>query len=320
MTRFLEPYSFSSFGAARKLLEVFGFWRQKNSSKWKLHGCVLLHLLFIDISLLLQLVYIFKLNDVAGVSHLLQMSLTFLALFLKSINFVWRFNRIAKLENSLGDLIRLNTCEWQFRSEHLDPHVKRVARIFNILWYSSLASIVLGAVAIVYNRSERQLMDKMWIPFDYQSSESRFLFVAFYQVFGAMYACSVNSACDIYPIFHLCVLKTVVDDLGSQLNNVATHDDLRRLVQMHRKVKECSVDIQNIFSPVILAQGVCSSIIFCTTAFSLSTVSTIKMPSAILMQIRNRRRCHSQPTVPSFFGFSSTCCRCCCKYFCRANL
>lgn len=90
-------YPISSFSAPRKLLELFGLGRMKTSFRG-----VILHVMFIDIYLLLQLIYIFKLNDIAELSNLLKMCLTYVALLLKSINFIWKFGEIATLEKSLG--------------------------------------------------------------------------------------------------------------------------------------------------------------------------------------------------------------------------
>lgn len=162
----------------RKLLKTFGFWRGKDCSSISLVTGVVLHLLFVDIYLTLHLIYILKLNDVAELSNLLKMCLTYVALFAKSINFVMKFGGNAELEKSLkGD----STCNWQCCSDDKSkPYVNKIRRIFYALWISSLLSVSSGAVAIVSNRSERRLPDKMWIPFDYLKNELWFLLVALY--------------------------------------------------------------------------------------------------------------------------------------------
>lgn len=262
---------------------MFGFWRGKNSSASSICRGIILHLLFIDVALLLQFIYIYKLNDIAELSNLLKMCLTYAALFLKSINFLWRFGEIAMLETSMGDLIRLSTCERQCRRGGLQAHVKRIGMIFNVLWLSSLTTILLGTVTAIYSRSERELPDKMWLPFDYKPTEARYVLVSCYQMLGAVYACTMNTIFDIYPVLYLTVLSCAADDLRLDL---ITCDDLVAAVDRHRRLESCSRDVGRIFSPVILAQAVCSSIILCTTAFSLSTVSTSQPPlSAFLMQI-----------------------------------
>lgn len=263
-----------SFQTPRKLLQSFGFWREKNSSGFALLRGSILHLLFVDVYLLLQFVYIFKLNNIAELSDVLQMCLTYVSLFLKSINFLRKFEEISMVENSLGDLISQGTCEWQRRSDEiLHPYVLRVKRIFNALLISSFVTVFFGAIAVVVHRSERHLLDKIWIPFDYHSDESRFLPVAFYQICGAFYSCCLNTALDIYPVLYLSLLTVVSESLRRDLEAVESHEDLKNSVEKHQKIRECFKQIQFIFSPMILSQAACSSIILCTTAFSISTVS-----------------------------------------------
>lgn len=267
----------ATFKSLRKLLKLFGLWREENSSTLLILRSILLHLLFIEVYLLHQFIYIFKLNDVAELSKLLKMCITYVALFLKSMNFVWKFRKIASLEKSLETLFQRSACEWHCRIEKTFPYVNRIRRIFNVLWISSLTVVCLGLVFAVVNRSEKNLQDKMWIPFDYKASEILYLVVAFYQFCGALYACTINTALDIYPVFCLSILTSATDDLKKQLQAVKTHEEIVRSADKHQLIKRCSDEIRFIFSPVILAQAVCSSIILCTTAFSLSTVSTWKL-------------------------------------------
>lgn len=129
-------------------------------------------------------------------------------------------------------------------------------------------TVVLGAIAVIYYRDSRSLPDKMWIPFDYRASEFRYLFVAFYQIIGALYACSLN------PILKLSVLTNVINNLRVQLSAVETNEQLKIATRKHVRIRRCFKQLRFISSPVILAQAACSSIILCTTAFSLSTVSS----------------------------------------------
>lgn len=254
----------------RKLLTTFGFWRGRKSGFSSIFVGVALHLLFVDIYLTLQLIYIFKLNDVAELSNLLKMCLTYVALFAKSINFVMKFGRIEELEKNLEGV---ETCNWQRRSDDKSkPSANRIRRIFYALWISSLLTIFLGAVAVVSNRQERRLPDKMWIPFDYLQSELRFLLVAFYQLFGASYACTINTALDVYLLFVLSALTASVEDLGRQLSAAGTHGDLKAAVKKHRKIRENFNRVDFIFKPIVTVQVGCSAVVLCTTAFSLSKV------------------------------------------------
>lgn len=266
MKEAIDPIS--SFSAPRKLIELFGLGWTKTSFRG-----VILHVMFIDIYLVLQLIYIFKLNDIAELSNLLKMCLTYVALLLKSINFIWKFGEIATLEKSLGDLTRFGTCERQHCNDKLSSCVNKVRRIFIVLWASSVVTVLLGAIAVIYYRDARSLPDKMWIPFDYRASEFRYLFVASFQIIGALYACSLNTALDIFPILRLSVLTNVIGNLRVQLSAVETNEQLKIATREHIRIRRCFKQLKIISSSVILAQAACSSIILCTTAFSLSTVS-----------------------------------------------
>lgn len=263
------------FQSPQKLLKLFGFWRGKNSSASSICRGFILHVLFIDIFLLFQFIYIYKLRNVDELSNLLKMGLTYVALFLKSINFLWKFGGISSLEASIRDLTQLSTCKrWQYRSEGLPAHVKRIRRIFYVLWISSLSTILVGALMVVLKRNERELPDKMWFPFDYKSSEFSYFVVSFYQMFGSIYACTINTVLDIYPVFFMSILVSVIEDLRDDLLAISQHKELVANVKRHRLLKRCFEDIRKNFSLVIFAQAGCSSIILCTTSFSLSTVSS----------------------------------------------
>lgn len=152
--------------------------RVESSSSISLVIGVVLHLVFVDIYLTLQLIYILKLNDVAELS---KTCLTYVAFFVKSINSLMKFGGIAELEESLEED---STCKWQHCSDDKSkPYVNRIRKIFYALWISSFADSLVGAVAFVMNRrhqgKENKLPDRMCLPIRL-SEKCWFHFVRFF--------------------------------------------------------------------------------------------------------------------------------------------
>lgn len=100
---------------------------------------------------------------------------------------------------------------------------------------------------------------------------------------------ALNTALDILPVIFMCFAVGFIDELSDRLKaigcnsekkslikNFEQSDELKELlkcIEVHQAIKSYILDIQNYFATVIMVQGVMSSIILCTTVFTMSLVS-----------------------------------------------
>ena len=147
-----------------KFLKLMGFCQEKDSSwKYRIYGFVT-HLIGIEIYLLLQIVYLFKVADsVESISDCLSVMFTYVALLLKSFIFIYKLKDIKKLIVLLENVI----VKGKLIMEQESSRVKQVHRYFKLYWTLGLLSCSIGACIPIYYRNEHKIAYKMWVPFEY---------------------------------------------------------------------------------------------------------------------------------------------------------
>ncbi|CAO1356263.1 unnamed protein product [Diamesa hyperborea] len=190
----------------------------------------------------------------------------------------------------------------------LKKEVYRVHKYFKGLWYSNLASCFLAAFIPFYNGSSFKTPFTMWTPFD-QKNIYGFLITCFYQIFNVFCACCIVISMDILPLICFNIGSGFIKELGVRFSQITiektqlTDDDhlkeLLKCIEIHQKIKEFAMKTQSIFSPMILVQGFISTLIMCTTSF---TLTGLKEVSAIFKGISYLFAMTFQIFLPCYFG------------------
>lgn len=276
---------FLPFKIPIKILTIMGLWQEEGTSWiYRFYGWCM-HLFLVETFLLCQLMFVTMYESPEELSDCLSLLFTYVGFFIKSINLIYKINDLNDLLQMLRELQKLSEVDKTLERTVLKKEVYRVHKYFKGLWYSNLASCFLAAFIPFYNGSSFKTPFTMWTPFD-QKNIYGFLITCFYQIFNVFCACCIVISMDILPLFCFNIGSGFIKELGvrfSQMTmekNQLTDDDhlkeLLKCIEIHQKIKEFAMKTQSIFSPMILVQGFISTLIMCTTSFTLVSMKCTK--------------------------------------------
>lgn len=274
---------FLPFKIPLKMLKIFGFWQTKSSSwKYKIFG-IMSHLLTIDLYTSLQFGYLFIFETADDFMNVMSLFPTCIALCFKSLNFIWKVDEVEELFDMLRVILKENEINEDFKN-----HLIRVDKIFKYFWASAVITSALGITVIFF---QHELPYRMWFPYDIDTNEFGFWLSAVYQIIISCSVCGVVAVFDTMPIFFMSYILGMLDQLCTRLEDLKK----RKILNTDGSVNEDQVKdnekefikcihyqltiltftrkVEKIFSAVLMAQGMMSSLILCTTAFALTIVS-----------------------------------------------
>lgn len=272
-----------------KIMKVFGFWHNKDSS-WVfiLYG-ISMHLIFVDVFLALQFGYLFKFETFEDFANLMVLFPTFLSAFIKSLNMFYNINEIRNLIDFIQTIL-----ERQKLNENFKSHLKGADRVFKIFWIVALISCAMG-VTVPFQAHE--LPYKMLTLSNYQSNEYLFWISALYQLIVTTSICGAVTVWDTLSVIFMSYIAGMLEHLGERLHALSKADDsmsvegemkftseLKSCVDYQLNILELTRQVEKIFSSVLLAQGLMSTLILCTTSFTLTIVS-IKISPGIFTDL-----------------------------------
>jgi hypothetical protein len=138
----------------------------------------------------------------------------------------------------------------------------------------------------------------IWSPFDYENSFNGFIIMWLFEFLAPVTMCGIVVSSDMLPIFFFSLSTGLLVELADRVNAIDTtfqtklttldrrikfddmmqhHDtkvlkELEKCIEIHMKIRQLIVTSQRIFSVMICVQFAISSIILCTTAYSISKV------------------------------------------------
>lgn len=290
-----------------KYMKLMGMWQEKTSSKWyKFYGFVM-HLINIDIYLAMQFGYlIIKLESVKDLSDVLSVLFSYIALLLKSLNFMYELEGIKSLIQTLKELIEFSADETYEPRLKMLKQTKSVQRVFNLFWFFCiLTCIASGFIPFFHTTHENtRLPNHLWLPFEYTTDSYWYWILTYYQILNSLFYSGVIVALDILPVVFMSFIASLIDELAfritkigndlqqeqkdlcnatkrsdqnvqmeKQMRQEVNKKELRKCIEIHLKIKAFVEKTGNIFSTMIIIQGLMSSIILCTCAFTLTLVS-----------------------------------------------
>ena len=182
------------FNVPKKYMKAMGMWQETTSCKWyKFYG-IIMHLINIDIYLALQFGYlIIKLESVQDLSDVLSVLFSYIALLLKSLNFMYELEDIKSLIQTLEELIEFSADKkYESRSKML-KQTKSVQRVFNMYWFFCiLTCFVSGFIPFFYTTVKIRLPNKLWFPFDYTTDSYWYWILTYYQILNSLFYSGVT--------------------------------------------------------------------------------------------------------------------------------
>lgn len=274
-----------------KMLKTYGLWQTKESSwSYRVYGFII-HIMFIDFFTFFQFLYIFYAEDVQELSDWLSVFLTNVAQSFKTYNFLFKLSSIIVIVDNLEKLIKLAENYESRNHEKLRRFVNEGHRSFVLFCGSAVLTCALAALVPIFNFKERTLAYKMAFPFlDYKRDDLTFALVAIYEM-APICSCCIDISLDMLPVFCFCFATGLIEELSDRLKNIAKNksvrivretpsngdsEDLQELlkcIEIHKGIKGFVDETRELFSTIVMVQGVMSSIILATLAFVLSQVN-----------------------------------------------
>lgn len=280
-----------------RLLKVSGLWQIKGASwLYRIFGLVL-HIIGIDLFLGSQIYHAMSGDSLMEVAETLSILFTYFLLCAKSYMFAYKVNEIYALYGELRDLILLVEEKVGKPLEKVKSRIRQAQIIFLIFWVACLVTCNFGGMFSVISywsnpNPPYKVPYRTWFPFDFEHDFKWFVCMAIYQFIDPVFYCGVVGAVDILPVFFLNAATGLLEELAVHLSNIGKsteeitekeqkiEDNFHKLldsIDIHLKIKTLISKTERIFSSMIFIQGAASLIILCTTAFTLSKVSSIEI-------------------------------------------
>lgn len=121
-------------------------------------------------------------------------------------------------------------------------------------------------------------------------TEFKFYLAAFHNAFGVWVSCTIDCSVMSLPNILIGYVTAMLKQLSKKMENLGAESsaveynperekqymkELVGCVRAHRKIKIMAEEIEHHFSPIVLVQGLMSSVILCTIVYFLSMVSML---------------------------------------------
>lgn len=281
----MDAELFKPFKTMFMVLRVLGMWQDGNQTWTYFIVGYLYHFILIGIYFVYAVVFtIFAAESLEDFVDLFGMAATYAAMMFKWINFFYKLKSIKKSLETLTSLMEFSADErWKTR-EHVKSQVAFGFKVYKAFWFTAWTSCISAAFVPFFTH---KLPYRFWFPFDTENSEIGFWFAAFFLVFNSFVTSSVDIAVDILPVVFMTFAIGLTNELSKKLSDIGKIEkdyknckslnykecsELIKCIEIHLKIKEFVAEIHSNFSTVILLQGLMSSLILCTCAFTMSTV------------------------------------------------
>lgn len=239
-----------------------------------------MHVVFIEIPTLLQFFYLFTFETFVDFAFLMTLLPTYAALLVKSINLMYYVDEILSLLEMIQDIL-----EKEEFTDLLYKHLRKIHLIYLIFWGAAVGTCILAVgIPFVYH----ELPYRMWFPYDYRNSQFLFWFTVAYQIFDSVAYASVDIVLDTFPAIFMCFILGMLEELCARLESLkvckknagdsksdqkaSDKKKLIKCIKLQLKIHEITRKVEKYFSIVIMAQGLMSTVILCTTSFALTIV------------------------------------------------
>jgi 7tm Odorant receptor len=268
-----------------RILKIGGLWDRENvKTKHKvMQVCV--HLLFCEVFIVLQIVYLFTTTNLDNFTELISNLLTFVRLSITSFYLLKERKAIEALIKEAQELAALIETEDEKSLQALNNRANQIKKMSMTNYGSGLIGLMtLTIITILTNTigsRPYKIIFKLWLPFNYQNNAYCFSFVAIYELIVAIVTCPMSFTLDILPIFFFNVGAGLLEELGERLSKVCDEGkedkkamkEFEKCIAIHIKVKRFVKNTERRFSPMFCVQGSMSIVILCTVVFQISKVS-----------------------------------------------
>jgi len=283
-----------------KIFKIVGIYRPKGVYVGhRIYGFIS-RLILIDIFLILQTIYFYRVKNIIDFADLVSMQLTYVAIAAKSYYVIHNFDTVVEVVSELRELL-IFASEYQMNfGVFIEKRMKNIRKVFLIYWSTCPTSITLAFVIAMKDAQFPPFMTqyKIYSPSFFNFEENYFYFVIteIYAYISANFASTSAVAMDFLAVFFFSMGAGLLEELADRIEFIETelsdkkaagHDDrtideLNKCIIIHAKIKKFLTAAQNFVSLIIFIQVVISTAVICMTCYTISMVSLYFVVHAFL--------------------------------------
>ena len=252
------------------ILKAIGLWQDGKQSKLYIfygYFVVLFSLILFTIG---QLTYVIKTDDFDEKVVTFTSTLAYTGIFIKVVNFLFKFKRIIEAFDSLDNLLKDCKDPQQANRDCIRKESRIAYNVLIMFWLSVTLAWAAGNFVLILTY---KIPYNLWYPFDIQTSSIGFLTASFYVLLVTLSDGSLVIALDMLPVIFMSLAVGLINELSERLKAVDNKTEFIKCVVVHIKLKDLTRTIQKLFASVISSQVVFTAVIICTSVFALSKVS-----------------------------------------------
>jgi len=287
-----------------KIYKILGIYRPKGVHVGhKIYGFIV-RLIFIDIYLLLQTIYFYKVKNIIDFADLLSMQLTWISIASKSYIVIFRFEALQEVIADLRELLVFASENQVNFGDFIKKRMDRIRKVFIIYWSTCPFTINLAFIGAIMDAKVPPYMThyKLYAPpfFNFEQNYFYFLIAELYANIGAEFAATTAVVMDFLGVFFFSMGAGLLEELAARIAEIETelkenmtkenrlqfhdnerkHEDrtvqeLKKCIIIHAKIKKFLIAAQNFVSPIIIIQVIISTAVICMTCYTISMVSVI---------------------------------------------
>ncbi len=282
---FESPFQIFTFSGLNPTVKKFKF-------TYRIYGTIN-HLTLTDLSLFLQTVYLINAKDIEMISDVLSIYLTCIGLVTKTTVVIYHFKDIQNLIDESKQLILHFEKEFSQFASKLRPRMKKSKIVSCFCFLSCVLSLSSALFLGPSFKAPYRIPFALWSPVEYENSFSIFLLLWLLEFFSSVFPSIVVIAADMLVVNFFSLAAGLLEELADFIKTIDTklpigkqnligaidwHDannlkELKKCIEIHSRIKKIIFASQKIFSIMIFAQFVISSITVCTTAYMTSLVN-----------------------------------------------
>lgn len=273
---------FKPFDLPLKILSIYGKTIEENFKLKNFLIALLTHIIFVDIFLIFQLLYLMEISSIRDFMEFLSLFSTHLCYVAKLTNLLVNYRGYIEIIALLRENIKTYEINGKF--------IKRIDKVnlfFRIIFFSALISSSCGGFASYFTH---ELAFKMWFPsMNSTTLNPGFLSVAIYQHIDGIWLSGTDVTFDFIPVFLMVYVVAMLEQLCEKLemmrekqlkgfpkkkNSVFNLQSELISIELQRlKIIEIVRKIEKSFNFAFFARGFTTSFVICTSMFALSSIT-----------------------------------------------
>jgi hypothetical protein len=293
------------FKQTKKTLSILGIWVDGDSPKFRNVFSIFYHILYTFISIIFQIVYLWKLENLTVVNSILITATTpmYASVILRISFFVWNQKKLENLLKLIEDLVELDFWIAKTGGVRLKRRSDQVIKIATVQMILIVMAWILGTIVSCF---KAEMPSQMWLPYEF-SGFFPVMFTIFWQQSAIFIPITAAFIINFLPSLLINLTAGIIEELGERIVKIGSEmskkkkvtfkdvnekllqkrrqnpsavevledqalEELVKCIEIQVKIKEIVEEINKIFGKITLIEGVLGTLVICTTSYALTTV------------------------------------------------